>query len=473
MAEPAVDVAVIGAGITGLAAALEARALQPDAQVVVLEASARAGGVLQTEFRDGWCLERSADNFITNVPGGVELCRRLGLTDELVRTNEAHRSTYVVHAGRLHEVPEGFLLMAPAKLGPILRTPILSLAGKLRLACEFLIPARKTQDDESLASFVRRRLGRETFERLVQPLVGGIYTADAEQLSLQATLPRFLDMEARHGSLIRAARAERRAQPPAQGSGARYSLFVTPRRGMSSLADAAIAQLPSGCVQCETRVERLQHSGTAWELELAAADGSRRSLVARSVILAVPAWQAQRLLEPSDALLARLLGTIPYADSAIALVGYRREQIAHPLDAFGFVVPEVERRPILACSFSSVKYPDRAPAGHELLRVFLGGAARPQQLELTDDELRRIVADELGDLLGITGDPVLFEVQRWRRAMPQYHLGHLERVAQIEAHAAALPRLALAGSAYRGVGVPHCIVSGETAARQVIDAAPG
>ncbi|HUY36441.1 MAG TPA: protoporphyrinogen oxidase [Pirellulales bacterium] len=459
-------VAVIGGGISGLAAAHKLRELDPATKVTLFEAGDTLGGVVRTERSQGYLLEQSADSFITNVPWALDLCRRVGLADELIPTNEAYRRALVVRKGKLYPVPDGFTLLAGSRVWPILSTRVLSLRGKLRLLGEWFVPARRCaadeNSDESVASFVRRRLGREAFERLAQPLVAGIYTADAEKLSLAAALPQFLEMERRHGSLIRALR---RGAADRQESGARYSLFVTPRDGLAALVVAVAARLPAGCVELNAPVERLAaRAGGGWTVSLAGR-GEPREFDA--LIVAVPAPIAARLLQGAAADLAAALRQIPYAGSAIALAGYRREQVARPLDGFGFVVPEFEGREILAASFTSVKFAGRAPEGRVLLRVFFGGARRPDQVECTDDELRRIAGRELGELLGARGEPELFRVCRWRASMPQYHLGHLALVEGIESRVAQLPGLELAGNAYRGVGIPHCVHSGEQAAERI------
>jgi protoporphyrinogen/coproporphyrinogen III oxidase len=464
-------VAVVGGGFAGLAAAHRLRELDPATEVTLFEAGETLGGVVRTERTDGYLLEHSADSFITNVPWALDLCLRVGLADELLPTNEAHRRALVVRKGKLYPVPEGFTLLAGSRVWPILSTPVLSLRGKLRLLGEWFVPARRysanenndESDDESLASFVRRRLGREAFERLVQPLVAGIYTADAEKLSLAAALPQFLEIERTHRSLIRGLR---RGAAAGQASGARYGLFVALRDGLGSLVEAVARRLSAGCVSLNTPVERLTaRPGGGWTVSFAGREAPREF---DSVIVAAPAPAAARLLEGVAAELAAELRRIPYAGSAIALAGYRREQITHPLDGFGFVVPEIEGREILAASFTSVKFAGRAPPGRVLVRVFFGGARRPDQVELSDDELRRITGRELGELLGVRGEPELFRVCHWRASMPQYHLGHVALVKRIESLAAQLRGLGLAGNAYRGVGIPHCIHSGEQAAERVV-----
>lgn len=460
-------VIVIGAGITGLAAAHRLRELAPDVDVTVLEAGPRAGGVLETVRLDRYLIEHSADNFITNVPWAIDLCRRIGLADELIATSTEQRGALVVHRGKIERVPAGFMLMAPARLWPMLTTPLLSPLGKLRLLAERFIPRRRSPGDETLASFARRRLGREVFENIVQPLVGGIYTADPEKLSLAATLPRFLEMERKHGSLIRAARAAENPAPENTESGVRYGLFWTLRDGLTSLVERIVETLPPGSVRLNSPVRhiRREHDGT-WVVALA----SGEPLLADSLIVATGAPQAARLLGAVDETAAKLLGQIEYAGTSIVSLVYRRSDIARPLDAFGFVVPAVEKRRILAGSFSSLKFAGRAPDDQVLVRVFIGGALQRELAELPDDELQRIATEELRDLIGVRGEPLLVDIARWPASMPQYHLGHLALVAAIEAAAERHRGLALCGSAYHGVGIPHCIHSGELAAERTLAA---
>lgn len=464
-------VAIIGGGITGLAAAQRAHELDPTVQVTIYERSDRLGGVLFSERELGYLLEHSADNFITNIPWGLDLCRRIGFEPELIGTRPTGRRALVLFRGRTVPVPEAFVLLQPKKLWPVVTTPLLSWRGKLRLLAEWFVPARADRGDESLASFVTRRLGREAFERLVQPLVGGIYTADASQLSLAATMPQFLEMEHKHGGLLRAAWRQRRETSAAesQSHGARYSLFTAPRNGMSSLVDALAATLPPGSVRLQTTVERVTREPDGrWRVQLGAAEYE----VFDAVVVASPAPSAARLTADIDAQLSQALSMIAYAGAAIALVGCRRDQLTHPLDGFGFVVPEIERRRILSVSFSSQKYEGRATDDRVLLRVFVGGATHPELLKLDDHELRALVLAELRALMGLSGEPELFKLRRWEGVMPQYHLGHLERVADIERRVAQFPGLALAGNAFRGVGIPQCIRSGQQAAEKIIRELP-
>jgi oxygen-dependent protoporphyrinogen oxidase len=464
-------IAVIGGGISGLAAAHRLVELRPGCRLVLFEAAPRVGGVLDTVHEQGFQVEQSADNFITTVPWGVGLCRRIGMADELIQTNPEHRKTFVVRSGRLCHLPDGFLMMAPTRLWPLAVTPILSPLGKFRAALEYFIPPRTTGEDESMAAFVRRRLGREVFERLVEPLVSAVYAADMERLSVEATLVQFREMELEHGSLIRAMRhrmKDRCKTSPNPWSapgdtGARYSMFVTPRDGLSSMVQRIALRLPPDAIRLGARVERIEpRADGRWAVYWGMAE------VFDAVILATPSYEAARLLAPLDAELAAKLASIKHSGTAIVSVGYDRGQVAHPLDGMGVVIPAVERSPILACSFSSQKYPHRAPEGKVLLRVFAGGAKRPELAEMDDAKLLPLVLGELGRLLGIRGQPCYTAIAHWPRAMPQYHVGHKRLVEEIRACVRGLPHIALAGNAYQGVGIPHCIHSGQQAAEAVL-----
>ena len=461
--------AILGGGIAGLAAAHRAVELARERgralDLTLLEGSDRLGGNIRTEQRDGFIVECGADSFISEKPWALALCGRLGLEPRLLRTDDRFRSAFVVHRGRLHALPEGFQLMAPTRLAPLLASPLFSWRGKARMALDLVLP-RGGDPDESLGAFVRRRLGREALERVAQPLIGGIYTADPDSLSLAATMPRFLEMERRDRSVILGMRRAGRAAPAAAHgvSGARWSLFVTLADGMEGLVHALAARLPPGAVRLKERVAVMERRGEAWRL--ATAEGG--AVEADAVVLATESHQSARLLRPLDPGLAHLLEGIPYASSATVTLAYRRADVGHPLNGFGFVVPHSEGRPIIACSFSSVKYPGRAPEGAALLRVFLGGALNEAVLEAEDEALAVTARDQLAELIAARGEPLFTRVSRHVKAMPQYQVGHLARVEAIESATHRHPRLALAGGAYRGVGISDCVRSGEAVAEALM-----
>jgi oxygen-dependent protoporphyrinogen oxidase len=468
-------VVIIGGGIAGLAAAHRLHegnsSGKHQVEVTLLEASSRLGGIVQTEVREGFLLERGPDSFISEKPAALDLARRLGLESCLIETNPDQRRSFVVRGGQLHPVPEGFQLLAPSKVLPFIRSDIFTWAGKARMALDLVLPRREAngQTDESLASFVRRRLGREALERMAQPMVAGIYTADPEQLSLRATLPRFLEMEAADRSLILGMLKRGRKQSEAlrRGtSGARYSLFLSFDRGMQVLTDRLAATLPANTGRLNSPALSLSFDRPAgtWCIKLT----NSERILADSVCLAVPAHVAANLLKETDQPLAEELGAIPFESTATINLAYKRTAIDHPLNGFGFVVPFVEKRSMIACTFSSVKFGGRAPEGCVLLRAFVGGALQPEMFELADDELLRRVQHDLVDLLRVNGPPMFAEITRWWHSMPQYHLGHLDRVERINARVAELPGLALAGNSYTGPGIPDCVRSGEAAAETLV-----
>jgi oxygen-dependent protoporphyrinogen oxidase len=469
-------VVIIGGGISGLAAAHhlaeQSKEENLPLEIFILEASAHAGGVIRTHRRDGFLLEGGPDAFISEKPEALALSRRLALEKHLIETSDAHRRSFIVRGGKLLPVPEGFQLLAPSRFMPFVTSGIFSWTGKARMALDLILPRRaeaKGDADESLAAFVRRRLGREALERMAQPMVGGIYTADPELLSLRATMPRFLEMERAHRSLLKAMWHARRKQSKVEASGtsgARYSLFLSFDGGMQMLVDELIARLPAQSVRLNTKVESFAfHEATKlWQIRTQ----TDEMIEADAVCLALPAYHAASLLRGLDASLADELDAIPYASTATVNLAFRRESIMHPLDGFGFVVPFVERRALLACSFSSIKFAGRAPAGHALLRAFVGGALQPEMFALDEEAMTAAVRKDLQELLGITDAPLFTVVEKWPRSMAQYHVGHLERVARIRQRLAAFPTLRLAGNAYGGAGIPDCIRSGETAADEIL-----
>jgi oxygen-dependent protoporphyrinogen oxidase len=478
-------IVVVGGGISGLAAAHRltehARANDPTLEVLLLEASTRLGGTVRTYEREGFLLEGGPDAFISEKPEALQLSKQLNLESQLLETNAAHRRSFIVRGGRLRPVPEGFQLLAPSRFWPFVMTDIFSFTGKARMALEMFLPRRATaqevEDDESLAAFVRRRFGREALERMAQPMVGGIYTADPEHLSLRATMPRFLDMERNDRSIIRAMWRARRQNSTTDAatratSGARYSLFLSFAGGMQTLTDRLATALPHRTARLNTRVVAIEFDVQtgSWQLRVNANDPMQgpETIRADAVCLALPAYASAQLLGGVDASLAAELAAIPYASTATVNVAFRRDSIPHALDGFGFVVPYIERRNIIACTFSSVKFAGRAPKDHALLRAFVGGALQPEMYALDEEQMLAVVRADLRALLGIERAPLFAHVERWPRSMAQYHLGHLARVARIREQLRRFPTLQLAGNAYGGAGLPDCIRSGHAAADELM-----
>ena len=467
-----IRIVIIGGGITGLSAAYRLSELGDERNhpldITLIEARDRLGGVIHTVKRNGFLIDSGPDNFITAKPWALALARRLGLESQLLSTSEAHRRALVVRRGKLMPIPEGFLLMAPTKFMPLITSPLFSVAGKLRMAMEVFLPARKVNEDESLASFVTRRLGHEALDRVVQPLISGIYTANPERLSLRATMPRFLDLETKYGSVIKGMRHEGKRQKT-KGSGARYGMFVTFRDGLQTLINALRDRLSHVRFRLNEHVVRVDKktNGSAvpcWSVVLE--DGT--SMEADGVVITGPSPHAARLLTGVDTELAEQLSGVRYASSAVVHLAYRREQVAHPLNAFGLVVPIAERRSIIAASFSSVKYEGRAPDGYVLLRAFMGGALYPEMMQRDDKGLITAARRDLDNLLDITTAPHFAMVHRWRDSMAQYDVGHLQRVAAIRRRLTEHKGLQLGGNGFEGVGIPDCVRAGERAAEELL-----
>ncbi len=472
-------VVVVGGGISGLATAhhlLEERQhLNFPLQVKLLEASDRLGGVIQTANCEGFLLEGGPDSFVSEKPGALDLCHRLGLSAHLINTSRAHRRSFVACRGSLLPVPDGFYLLAPTQLWPFVTTPIFSWRGKLRMAADLVLPRKKldtsTDEDESLADFVRRRLGKEALERMAQPMVGGIYTSDPERLSLRATMPRFLEMERQHRSLILGMLRQRRRRTAGEEDspkGPRYSLFLSLDKGMQLLVDSLQSKFPAESVCVRAAVESVDRNPANGRWVLNLKNGSY--LEADAACLALASYESARLVRRLDSKLAQCLSLVPYASTATVNLAYRQTAIPHPLDGFGFVVPAIEKRRILACTFCHVKFEDRAPQGQALLRAFVGGALQPEAFELDDSEMIAAVRQDLRDLLGIAAEPILSRVERHPQAMAQYEVGHLRWVVEIEARLQAYPTLQLAGNAFTGVGIPDCVHRGEECADRILAA---
>jgi protoporphyrinogen/coproporphyrinogen III oxidase len=469
-------VVIIGGGITGLATAHRLLELSKEnskeIEFLLLEAGSRLGGVVKTYHRDGFLLEAGPDAFISEKPEALNLANRIGLASQLIETNKINRKSFIAFKNRLHPVPEGFHLLAPSRLLPFITTDIFTWTGKARMAMDLILPKRQTNNDneESLAQFVRRRLGEEALERMAQPMVGGIYTADPELLSLQATMPRFIEMERKHRSLILAlwrARQKQDVETRQGTSGARYSLFLSFKDGMQALVDQLTSLLPNDSIKLNTEVSSLNYSSrnSKWEIKCK----SNETIEADAICISLPAHRSTSLLKDLNPTLASELSLIPYASTATINLAYKRADIPHPLNGFGFVVPAIERRTILACTFSSIKFPGRAPDNCVLLRAFVGGAMQPENFILDEERMVQAVCTDLKLLLGIDRFPLFTHVEKWPQSMAQYHIGHLDRIRRIEKQLEKFPTLQLTGNAYNGAGIPDCIRSGETAERIYIN----
>jgi oxygen-dependent protoporphyrinogen oxidase len=458
-------IVVIGGGITGLAAA---HRLMERASVVVLEADERAGGQIRTERHGEFLFEGGPDALVAQKPAGVALCERIGLGPKLRELGGHTAGTQILHRGRLHHVPEGFFMMAPTRLGPMLRSPLFTWRGKLRMACEPFVGRRPAAaDDESLGSFVTRRFGREVLDRVAEPVIAGLFTANAERLSLRMTMPRFLDLEAAEGSVTRGLRRAAGARSPQRpfGHGTGRGGFIAVEGGLSRIVDALVARLPARCVRLNARVASVIGGPAAggWSVRLTTGE----TLAAGAVLFACPAEDTARAIRPLDGTLADELSKLRYASCATVNLAYPSTEVGARLEGNGFFVPRSEELPILACSYVSEKFEGRAPSGTAVFRAFLGGATNPEVLDGDDAELIRKTHDTLREVLAIGGPPLLATVHRSPRAMPQFDVGARELIASLEARIGAHPGLFLAGSAAGAFGLPDCIRSGEEAAERI------
>ncbi|RME77846.1 MAG: protoporphyrinogen oxidase, partial [Chloroflexi bacterium] len=431
----------------------------------LLEAGPRFGGKIITDYEDGFVIEGGPDSFLTQKPWGLQLCRDLGLTDRLIPTNDHQRNVYVVVKGRLVPFPGGFRLAIPTEFIPFALSPLISPWGKLRMAMDLFIPPRREDGDESLASFFRRRLGSEAVDKIAGPMMGGIYTADAERLSIQSTFPMFPELERKYGSLIRAMRAAKKNRP-APANGRPTSMFTSLRGGMQELVDTLVSRL-EGDLRLSSPVAAVRWLNPGFEIAFDAP--GTPSLRTDAVVLAVPAYIAARLVEPLSAELAGKLRQIRYLSTVNLSLAYRRADLqGRDLDGFGFMVPKSEGRQIQACTWSSTKLGYRVPPDGALIRVFMGGEGRETHVDLPDEELLAVARSELADIMGLAAEPVTYRIFRWPRANPQYDVGHLDRVSEMEQMAARFPGLYLTGSAFRGIGLPDCIKSALATVDQVL-----
>ncbi len=454
-------VAVVGGGVAGLSAGLALR--DRGVEAVLVERDARLGGVVRTDRVDGFILEGGPDSILSYKPAGLAMIERLGLRDALVQTRPGGAGTFILRHGKLVPLPEGMTMLVPTQYRAIATTPLLSPLGKLRMLLDIVIPARRDDADESVGAFVRRRLGRDLFENLAEPLVSGIYSGDADQLSVLSTMPRLRQVEQEHGGIVRGAIAQRRAGAPAGGQGPRLTPFVSLMGGMGQLVEAMGEALGESEIWLGVAAAGLSRAGDGYRLELAGGD----TLAVDGVVLATPARVSADLLAPFAPELAAELRAIPYGSSVSVALGYPAGVL--PVNAGrGFVVPRAEGRAIRAVTWSSEKFDGRAPSGQALLRVVLGRPGEDWWRGATDDEIVARVRAELRTILGIDATPTLARVYRWIDAMPQYVVGHAERVRRIDRLAEALPGIALTGSALRGVGIPDGIAAGAAAANALV-----
>ncbi|MEK6792156.1 MAG: protoporphyrinogen oxidase [Deltaproteobacteria bacterium] len=471
-------VVIIGAGIAGLSAAyslIEHGAHHWEAgldlEVVILEKNSSIGGNIRTERHNGYLIEGGPDCFLSEKPWAMELCKRIGLEGQLLPTNETNRKTFVLSNGRLHELPEGVILMVPTRILPFAFSSLISIPGKIRMGMELFIPRRRSIGDESLAAFVRRRLGNEALDKIAEPLVAGVHAADPETMSVKSSFPKFVQMEQEHGSLIRGMikRMGQMRRTTTGGQWPRITMFMTLKDGLGALVSTLKERLMASgvaSIRTEVQVKAIIEKDGGYELLIEGAP----SIVADAVIIASPAYAAANLLEALDAGLAANLREIPYASTATVSLGFKKADIdtRHPMNGFGFVVPRAEKRRIMAASWTSIKFAHRAPDDGVLIRCFIGGAQNLGLLDLSDADMEKAVLEELRSIMGIEAAPVLCRIFRWRNSMPQYTIGHEERVKRIEESCGAHPGLFLTGNAYHGIGISDSVRRSEIVAKKTL-----
>jgi protoporphyrinogen/coproporphyrinogen III oxidase len=458
-------IAIIGGGISGLSAAYtieEKRRSGTPVEYVLFESKPRLGGVLFTERVDGCLVEAGPDSFLTEKPWAADLCTRLGLGDQLIGSNDAARKTYILVKNKLVVMPDGLMFMVPTKIVPTVLSPLFSVRTKLRMATEWFHPKRRASDDETVAEMIERHYGPEMVEVLADPLLSGVYGGEATQLSVRAVLPRFADMESKHGSLGRAMLSARKKMAAAPKSPAR-PLFTSLKNGMQQMTDALVASLDPNALKTSVPVELLVRELNGWTVS-----AGYQSDQFDAVIIATPTPAAASVLQGANDKLSAELRSIQYSSSVTVTLGYDDKVRRALPPGFGFLIPRSAGRRMLAATFVHNKFPHRAPADRAIIRCFLGGARDEQILESSEEEILQIVRDELEQIISLRSEPLFARVYKWRSAMAQYSVGHLERLQRIETLRQNLPGLALAGNGYNGIGVPDCVRSGTEAASKIL-----
>jgi protoporphyrinogen/coproporphyrinogen III oxidase len=453
---------IAGGGVTGLTAAYrlskQARELGADAEIILVERDERLGGKTQTEVVDGMVIEQGPDSFLVHKPWFAQLCKELGLPT--VGTNPKVKTTYIYHKGRLEQLPVGMQLMIPTEVWPFVKTRLISPAGKLRAGLEPLMPVKRTEEDESIGSFVGRRFGQEILEFLAGPLMGGIHGGDFHTVSMKATFPNFMKMERESGSLLLQGWRNKANKP----KGPTGSAFQTIPSGLNTAVEALINASEGVTYLTGTSITGLERTADG-RYNVALSNGEQ--VDAAAVVLATPAYVAADLVGGFLPDVAAELSAIPYGNSCVVSLAFDRKDVNHPLDASGFLVPMREPIDVTASTWVSVKWPHSAPDGKVLIRCFVGRGTGKDWTQEPDEVLVNTALAGLKQAMGLDAKPTHTVVAKWPRGMAQYKVGHLERIDKVDAMMAKAPGLCLAGAAYRGVGLPDCVREGTQAAEKV------
>ena len=462
-------IVIIGGGISGLATAYSleeiARKKGESISITLFEKNNRIGGNILTERTDGFLIEGGPDCFLSEKPWAIQLCERLGMGESLLRTNDEYRKTYILLNGHLHELPEGVILMIPTEIFPLLKSNLISLSGKIRMGMELFIPKKESSADESLSQFVRRRLGQEALDKIAAPLVAGVHAEDPDTMSVKSRFPRFVQMEEEYGSLIKGMIAKRREMRRAgsKGNKPKYTMFMTLKDGLSEMPATIVQNLKMTKILTNREVAGVDKRDI---FKISLKNGE--VLDADTVVFATPSYETARLLTGINDSISALLNKIPYASTATVSLAFKKESISNPMNGFGFLVPRQEKRRITGATWVSRKFSYRSPDDSVLIRCFIGGSHNEKLVFLNDKDMIEMVKGELRDIMGITSEPLLTRIYRWEKAMPQYTIGHEERLSILDKKLSEYPGMFLTGSSYRGSGISECIKDGQLTAEFVL-----
>ncbi|OGW00998.1 MAG: protoporphyrinogen oxidase [Nitrospinae bacterium RIFCSPLOWO2_01_FULL_39_10] len=462
-------IVIIGGGISGLATAysLEERAKREgkSVSITLLEKKNQIGGNILTERVGDFLIEGGPDCFLSEKPWAIQLCERLGMGESLLRTNDEYRKTYILWNGHLHELPEGVILMIPTEIFPLLKSNLITLSGKIRMGMELFIPKKESSDDESLSQFVCRRLGQEALDKIAAPLVAGVHAEDPDTMSVKSRFPRFVQMEEEYGSLIKGMIAKRREMRRAgsKGNKPKYTMFMTLKDGLSEMPATIVQNLKMTKILTNREVADVDKRDI---FKISLKNGE--VLDADTVVFATPSYETARLLTGINDSISALLSKIPYTSTATVSLAFKKESISNPMNGFGFLVPRQEKRRITGATWVSRKFSDRSPDDSVLIRCFIGGSHNEKLGFLNDKDMIEMVKGELRDIMGITSEPLLTRIYRWEKAMPQYTIGHEERLSALNQKLSEYPGMFLTGSSYRGSGISECIKDGQLTAESVL-----
>jgi oxygen-dependent protoporphyrinogen oxidase len=467
------NVVIIGGGITGLSTAyyLQQRARRDGVSIrcLVLEKDEKLGGKIQTENIDGFVLEKGPDSFLARKTAATDLCRELGLEGELVGTNPNARKTYILHKGKLHRLPPGTQMGIPTQFGPFATTGLLSVKGKARALMDLVLPRNETDGDQSLGGFLARRLGDEVLEAIAEPLLAGIYAGDARKLSLRATFPQFEMIEKKYRSLILGILAQKRAVQSPSSATKHGSVFLTVKSGLGTIVKRLTEELGAETLRTKSKVTQITARMREERFEYTIHLDHGEHVPADAVVITTPAFSAAEIFPHRDTI-SEVLQQIPYVSVATIVLAFPQDAVSFPLDGTGFVVPRKEGRTITACTWVSSKWLHTAPEGHKLLRCYVGRAGDEAIVDRPEEEIIAKVRQDLSDIMGITSEPLFTRLTRWKQSMPQYTVGHLNRLQEIETEIMnRWPGLLIAGAGYKGLGVPDCILEGKKTAEQVLE----